>query len=65
MPDPRYKLPASTRKFGGKVYQYFAVGTQKEADRDADNLRSKHYNVRLVAWRGKQAIYYRSPRWSR
>jgi len=61
MKDTRYKLPASRRTIGGKVYQYLAVGNKMESDRDADWLRGKGYNVRVVPYRGKVATYFRRP----
>lgn len=67
----RYKLPAATRRLGsgrgrrGDVYQYFALGNRKESDADADMLRTKGFNVRLVPYRGKYAVYYRHPHWTR
>ena len=53
--DRRYNFPAGTRKFGGKVYKYLMLGTKADAER----WRAKGYNVRLVRWRGRKAIYIR------
>ena len=53
--DSRYKMPAETRKFGGKVYKYLSLGTKVDADR----WRAKGYSAKLTPWRGRKALYLR------
>lgn len=55
--DPRYKMPAEKRKFGGKVYTYLFLSTKAEVKEDAKRWRRKGYNVRTVPWKGKYAFY--------
>ena len=59
MRDTRYKMPASTRKFGGKVYKYLIIGNKQETDGDAERWRAKGFSVRVVKWGGKYAVYVR------
>lgn len=57
--DTRYKMPAETRKIGGKVYRYLQQGTKAEAEKVAVLLRGKGYSVRLTKWGRSWAIYTR------
>ena len=57
--DPRFKLPAQTRKFGGKVYRYLQLGTKSEAERDAERYSEKGYSVRTVKVGRKYVVYTR------
>lgn len=62
MKDPRYKMPAETRKFGGKVYKYFmsGYGSKREAEAAAERWRLRGFLVRVVLWQHKYALYTRS-----
>jgi hypothetical protein len=62
MSDPRYKMPAETRKFGGKVYKYLVVGTKTECEKDAERWRGLGYSVRVVPFGRKYAVYARKGR---
>ena len=55
MADTRYKMPAPIRKIGGKAYKYLMLGNKADAER----WRDKGYDVRLVPWKGKRALYLR------
>ncbi len=59
MHDPRYKLPAGERRFGGKKYTYLMVGNKAESERDAERYRQMGYSVRIVKWNRQYAIYTR------
>ena len=61
MTDTRYKMPAETRKFGGKIYHYLQLGTKLEAEKDAERYTEKGYSVRTVKVGRKYAVYTR--RW--
>lgn len=57
--DNRYRLPAETRKFGGKVYKYLVVGNKQETKGDANRWRARGFSVRVVPWNRKYAVYTR------
>jgi hypothetical protein len=59
MSDRRYKMPAETRKFGGKIYHYLQLGTKAEAEKDAERYSEKGYSVRTVKFGRKFAVYTR------
>lgn len=61
--DNRYKLPASTRKFGGKSYLYLMAETSKrDAEQTADNWRKRGYSVRIAPWKRNYSVYTRKER---
>ncbi len=57
--DPRYKMPAGTRKFGGKDFKYLVIGNKRETDADAERWRGRGFQVRVVPYGKKYAVYYR------
>ena len=57
--DKRYKMPAETRRFGGKVYKYLVIGNKRETADDAKRWRARGFNVRVVPYGDKYAVYYR------
>jgi hypothetical protein len=59
MKDSRYKVPPSKRKFGGKVYNYFIIGTKSEVKGDAQRWRGRGFSVRIVPYGIKYAVYTR------
>jgi len=60
MADPRYKLPAQMRKFGGEIYRFLILGTKAEVEQDKARILSKGtYSVRIVKAGRKYAVYTR------
>ena len=57
--DTGYKLPAETRRFGGKVYKYLIIGTKSETSADRKRWEARGFSVVVVKWRGKYAVYTR------
>ncbi len=60
--DPRFKVPTSQRRFGGKVFTFLIAGTKAESEKDADRFRAKGFSARIVPWRRKFAVYIRKGR---
>lgn len=62
-PDPRYKMPPSQRKIGGRIYRYYMWSrTKPEADKEAKRQYDSYGLItKVVKSLGGWAIYFRTP----
>jgi hypothetical protein len=64
--DPRYRMPAQTRKFGGAIYRYLYIGNKADVERLrkplANEAKLPPLRIRTVKFGKQLAIYTRRGR---